>query len=97
METLYKHDASLIILFGLTSDMCVSTSARMASNLGWQVIVVEDACDCFNLPGLTGEIPASLSHDVHMATLAYEFCMVTRTSTVLEALKAFRRTGGTAR
>ena len=30
--------------------MCVSTTVRMGANLGWDMILVPDACDCFDLP-----------------------------------------------
>lgn len=75
---------STLIMFGISTDMCVSTTVRVGANLGYRVIVVEDACDCFDLPARDGSvIPAKVVHDVHIATLAFEFATVTTTSDLL--------------
>ena len=39
-----------VVLFGMTTDMCVSTSARVAANLGYRTVVVGDATACFRIP-----------------------------------------------
>lgn len=73
-----------LVLFGVSGDMCVSTTARMAANLGYSVTVVSDACWCFDLPGASGAIfKAEDVLAVHMATLAFEFCEVVTTSQML--------------
>jgi nicotinamidase-related amidase len=76
-----------LVMFGVSGDMCVSTTARMAANLGFGVTVVEDACWCFDLPGRDGAlIPAQTIHAAHMATLRFEFCKVETASVLIEAL-----------
>ncbi|MFD1328665.1 cysteine hydrolase family protein [Mycoplana ramosa] len=76
-----------VVLFGISTDMCVSTSVRVGANLGLRVILVEDACDCFDLAdGAGGTIPAREIHRAHVATLRYEFATVMRTVEVLDAL-----------
>ncbi|UDF28799.1 UNVERIFIED_ORG: cysteine hydrolase [Roseateles sp. XES5] len=78
---LRRLGAETIVLFGLSTDMCVSTSVRVGANLGYRVILVEDACDCFDLPdGTGGTIPAAEVHRVHVATLRHEFAEVLRTA-----------------
>jgi nicotinamidase-related amidase len=73
-----------LVLFGVSGDMCVSTTARMAANLGYSVTVVSDACWCFDLPGAGGSIlKAEDVLAVHMATLAFEFCDISTTSQML--------------
>lgn len=76
-----------VVLFGISTDMCVSTSVRVGSNLGYRVILVEDACDCFDLPdGKGGTVPAEEIHRAHVATLRHEFAAVWRTGEVLASL-----------
>src|SRR5690606_14127254 len=54
-----------MVLFGFTADMCVSTTARVAANLGYRAIVIGDACACFDLPdGAGGTVAAE---DLHRA------------------------------
>lgn len=78
-----------VVLFGISTDMCVSTSVRVGANLGFRVILVEDACDCFDLPdGAGGTIPAREIHRAHVATLRQEFATVVRTADVLEVFAA---------
>jgi nicotinamidase-related amidase len=76
-----------VVVFGITTDMCVSTTVRTGANLGYEMILVEDACDCFDLPdGQGGTIPARTSHQVHVATLGFEFAKVLTTAEIVEAL-----------
>ena len=64
-----------VVVFGITTDMCVSTTIRVGANLGYDMVLVEDACDCFDLPdGKGGTIRAEDVHAAHVATLAFEFC-----------------------
>lgn len=67
-----------IAAFGISTDMCVSTTIRHGANLGYKMILIEDACDCFDLTGRDGTIiPAETIHAAHVASLAYDFCTVT--------------------
>lgn len=66
-----------IAAFGISTDMCVSTTVRHGANLGYRMILIEDACDCFDLIGVDGAvIPAETIHAAHVASLAYDFCKV---------------------
>lgn len=76
-----------VVLFGISTDMCVSTSVRVGANMGYRVLLVEDACDCFDLPdGAGGTIAARDVHRIHVATLRHEFATVVTTTDVLAAL-----------
>lgn len=80
-ERLKDVGAKHIIAFGISTDMCVSTTVRMGANLGWDMLLVPDACDCFDLPCPYGGpwIPAVQVQAVHVATLAFEFCRLVST------------------
>lgn len=76
-----------VVLFGLVTDMCVSTTARAAANLGYRTVVVGDACATFALPDAGGRlIAAEQIHRAHLATLRAEFARVVDTRDVLAAL-----------
>lgn len=82
---LKRLGADEVVIFGMRTDMCVSSTARTGSNIGWRMVVVDDACDCCDLTDpLDGSpIPAELSHRVHIATLAGEFAEIGQTSRLL--------------
>ncbi|HZH11688.1 MAG TPA: cysteine hydrolase family protein [Microvirga sp.] len=76
-----------IVVFGISTDMCVSTTVRMGANMGYRMVLVEDACDCFDLPdGKGGTIPAETVHASHVATLGFEFAKVVTTRELVQAL-----------
>lgn len=83
---LRRLNANQLVFFGITTDQCVSTTIRVGSNLGWACTLIEDACDCFELPGRDGRtIEAEDIHAAHVATLAIEFCEVMTTQTALSS------------
>lgn len=55
-QTLRNMGIESLIVSGVTTDVCVETTARDAADRGFQVIVVEDACTAF-------------SEDLHRAAL----------------------------
>lgn len=80
--------AKHVVTFGISTDMCVSTTVRTGANMGWDMILVPDASDCFDLPdGNGGTIAAIDVQRAHVATLAFEFCR-TFTTSELTQLKA---------
>jgi nicotinamidase-related amidase len=73
-----------VTLFGFTTDQCVSTTARMANNLGFATTVAEDACACFEQTSADGQIVcAEIMHLAHVTTLHGEFARVTRVNELL--------------
>lgn len=85
---LRRLSATCVVVFGITTDMCVSTSIRVGANLGWPMVMIPDACDCFDLPdGNGGVIPAEEIHTAHVATLRHEFCATFSRDEMLQLLK----------
>ena len=76
-----------VVLFGLTTDMCVSTTARVAANLGYRVLVAADATACFDQTGPDGVVvKAADIQCAHLATLHAEFARVVRVAELVAAI-----------
>ena len=86
---LKRLGARHVVVFGISTDMCVSTTIRTGANMGWDMVLVPDACDCFDLPdGKGGTISAEEIQAAHVATLNFEFCRSLTTEQLIEARKA---------
>jgi nicotinamidase-related amidase len=85
-----------LVIAGLTTNHCVSTTARMAGNMGFDVWVVSDATATFDRVGPDGVLyPAELIHGVALSDLHGEFATVVDTESVLSVVqwREIRRSG----
>jgi len=69
LEMLKAWDVERVVICGMMTHMCVDATARAAADLGFQVIIVEDACATRDLNYDDTTIPSDLVHKSFLAAL----------------------------
>jgi nicotinamidase-related amidase len=91
--TLQGHLQSLgakrLVICGMMSHMCIDTTVRAAKALGYEVVVVHDACATRELVWQGETLPAESVHKAFMAGLSGSFAQMTDAGDMAENMEAF--------
>lgn len=75
-----------VLVLGAMSNMCIDATVRAAADLGFEVVVIEDACAASDLDFQGETFPATTVHACFMAALAAGYASI-RTSEQIEQIE----------
>ncbi|RWR05032.1 cysteine hydrolase family protein [Siminovitchia fortis] len=86
-EYLKQKSLNHVVIVGLTTPHCVSTTTRMSANLGFNTFLISDATAAFGMTGPDGIYysPDEI-HNISIATLHEEFASVLTTGELMNRL-----------
>ena len=77
-----------LTIIGSISHVCIDAATRAASDFGYNVTVVEDACASRDLEFKGNKIPAEEVHAAYMSALGFAYATVVETDTYLSTAVA---------
>ena len=83
-SSLKKRGTTTLVIVGFTTDHCVSSTVRMAGNLGYRTIVVADGTATFERRSADDKpVGPEIIHQIHLLSLEGEFAEVLDADLVL--------------
>ena len=89
LETLLKdQNIKRLVIVGMTTNHCISSTARMSGNLGYDTYVISDATAAYNTIGLDGKmIDCEVIYNTSLANLNEEFATILSSEELFSSLK----------
>lgn len=85
---LTSQNIKTLIIVGMTTNHCISTTVRMSGNLGYETYLISDSTAAYNTMGLDGNmIDCETIYSTSLANLNEEFAKVISSEELLLSLK----------
>ncbi|WP_216827345.1 cysteine hydrolase family protein [Alkalihalobacterium elongatum] len=86
-EFLKGKKITTVVITGLTTPHCISTTTRMSGNLGFDTYLISDATAAFGMIGHNNKFyDAETVHEISLATLHDEFATILSTEQLIEKI-----------
>tara|TARA_B100000073_G_C23640267_1_gene536348 strand:- start:213 stop:794 length:582 start_codon:yes stop_codon:yes gene_type:complete len=87
-DMLINLKINTLVIVGMTTNHCLSSTVRMSGNLGFETYLVSDSTACFNTKGIDGKmIDCDLIYESSIASLNQEFATIINSIELFALLK----------
>lgn len=87
-DMLINFKINTLVIVGMTTNHCLSSTVRMSGNLGFETYLVSDSTACFNTKGIDGKmIDCDLIYESSIASLNEEFATIISSIELFALLK----------
>ena len=87
-DMLINLKINTLVIVGMTTNHCLSSTVRMSGNLGFETYLVSDSTACFNTKGIDGKmIDCDLIYESSIASLNQEFATIINSIELFTLLK----------
>ncbi len=86
-KILFDYKLKTLVIIGMTTNHCISSTVRMSGNLGFETYLVSDSTACFNTKGLDGKIiDCNTIYKSAIASLNEEFATILNSKELFEMI-----------
>ena len=83
-----KSKTEVLIIVGMTTNHCISTTVRMSGNLGYETYLISDSTACYNTKGINGEmIDCEVIYQAALASINNEFASVINSEELISLIE----------
>tara|TARA_Y200000002_G_scaffold363787_1_gene352184 strand:+ start:1171 stop:1740 length:570 start_codon:yes stop_codon:yes gene_type:complete len=83
-----RSNTKVVIIVGMTTNHCISTTVRMSGNFGYETFLISDSTACYTAKGIDGElIDCEVIYQTSIANLKDEFATIINSEELITLIK----------